>query len=185
MAQPQRLVHPVVVELEREHGRGREHLQPLDVHLDAPRVQARVDGLGGAGADDPLGLHDELRPQRMRDGVGGRLLVGVEDELHEAGLVAQVDEDEAAVVAAAGHPARQRDARALVAGAQVAAQVGAPAHRRSSSTSPSSATRRCSPEVMSRTLASPAPHSSSPTMTTVPAPRREASSSVRLSRRPP
>ena len=30
----------------------------------------------------------------------------VEDDLHQAGAVAQVDEDEAAVVAAAVHPAR-------------------------------------------------------------------------------
>ena len=185
VAQAQRLVDALVVELERQHRRGRQYLEPLDVHLDPARVQARVDRLRGTGADHALGLDDELGAQGVGDGVGGRLLVGIEDELDEAGLVAQVDEDEAAVVAAARHPARQRDPGALVPLAQVAAEVGAPAHRASSSTRPSSATQRWSPEDMSRTLAWPAPHSSSPTITTVPAPRRAASSSVRFSRRPP
>jgi hypothetical protein len=36
----------------------------------------------------------------------GARLVRVEDELHQAGAVAQVDEDQAAVVAAAVHPPR-------------------------------------------------------------------------------
>ncbi len=38
-----------------------------------------------------------------RVGIGGALRV--EDQLHETGTVAQVDEDQAAVVAAAVHPA--------------------------------------------------------------------------------
>jgi hypothetical protein len=185
VAQAQGLVHPLVVELEGEHGRRREHLEPLDVHLDAPGLEARVDRLRGAGPDDALGLDDELGPQRVGDLVRDPVLVGIDDELHEAGLIAQVDEDQAAVVAAPGHPARERHPGTFVAGAQVASEVRAPAHRPSSPTSASSATRRCSPEPMSRTVASPAPHSSSPTMTTLPAPRREASSSVRFSRRPP
>ena len=43
-----------------------------------------------------------LWPSVERLGVG---LVGIEDELDEPGPVAQVDEDQAAVVAAAVHPA--------------------------------------------------------------------------------
>ena len=155
------------------------------MHLDHARGQARVLGLGRARPHDALGLDDVLGPQAVGDRMGGGLLVGVEHELDEAGLVAQVDEHQAAVVAPPGDPAGQDDAPALVAGAQVAAERGAPAHGRSSATRSSRPTRRCSPVVMSRTAASPAAHSSSPTITTRAAPRRPASSSARLSRRPP
>ena len=145
------------------------------MHLDRARGQARVLGLGRARPHEALGLDDVLGPQAVGDRVGGGLLVGVEHELHEARLVAQVDEHQAAVVAPPCDPSRQDDPPALVLGAQAAAEIGAPAHRRSSETRSSRATRRCSPVVMSRTAASPAPHSSSPTITTRAAPRRPAS----------
>jgi hypothetical protein len=45
----------------------------------------------------------------------------MEDELDDAGAVAQVDEDKSAVVAAPVDPARDADGRADVAGAQLAA----------------------------------------------------------------
>ena len=126
VAQPQRLVDALVVELERQRRGGREHLQPLDVHLDPAGVEARVHRLRRARAHDPLGLDDVLGPQGVGDRVGGGLLVGVEHELDDAGLVAQVDEDEPAVVAARGHPSGQGHPPALVARAQVAAELGAP-----------------------------------------------------------
>ena len=66
----------------------------------------------------------ELVAQRLggREGVGA---VGVADDLHQAFAVAQVDEDDAAVVAAAMHPAHQRDGLAEVAAVDAAAIVGA------------------------------------------------------------
>ena len=51
-------------------------------------------------------------------------LVGAEDDLQKAAAVAQVDEDEPAVVSPAMHPARERDLAALIGRAQVAAIVG-------------------------------------------------------------
>ena len=48
---------------------------------------------------------------------------GMEDELHDARAVAQVDEDQAAVVAAAVHPAGDARRRAGALGAEVAAHV--------------------------------------------------------------
>ncbi len=47
--------------------------------------------------------------------------LGIDDDLEQALLVAQVDEDEAAVVAAGGHPAREPHAAARVGGPQPAA----------------------------------------------------------------
>ena len=51
--------------------------------------------------------------------------VGIEDDLRDAVAVAQVDEDAAAVVAAARDPAEEHDLFADVGRAQVAAAVGA------------------------------------------------------------
>ena len=58
-------------------------------------------------------------------GVDGWVAIGVEDELRDAFAVAQVDEDHAAQIAAAVHPAHQDGALAGVGGAQFAAGVRA------------------------------------------------------------
>jgi hypothetical protein len=54
--------------------------------------------------------------------VGGELLV--EHNLRNAGAVAQVEEDEVAVVAAAVDPAHEDNLLAGVGGAQIAAEMG-------------------------------------------------------------
>ena len=61
---------------------------------------------------------------------GGRLgrALGVDDELADAGLVAQVDEDEAAVVAALRDPAGERVPLPDVLGPELARSEVAPAH---------------------------------------------------------
>ena len=51
--------------------------------------------------------------------VGIGLGLGVEDDLHDAFAVAQVDEDDPAVVAAAMHPAHQDNFLACLAGRQL------------------------------------------------------------------
>src|ERR1039457_5830633 len=53
---------------------------------------------------------------------------GVDDDLHDAGHVAQVEEHDAAVVAAAGHPPTEGHVVAPVVGSEVAGAVGS--HRR-------------------------------------------------------
>jgi hypothetical protein len=108
----------VLVERER---RGLGHGQALglgDLHLDLAGRQVRV-LVALLALDDRAADRDHvLGPQRLG---GGERVAGMEDQLHEAGAVAQVDEDEPAVVAAAVHPAGEPDVAARVAGAQVAA----------------------------------------------------------------
>jgi hypothetical protein len=58
-------------------------------------------------------------------GEGRRALVGVDGDLHGAAAVAQVDEDDSAMVAAPVHPAAQLNVLAGVVGAQIAAPVAA------------------------------------------------------------
>ena len=66
----------------------------------------------------PRHVDDELAPELLGEredgGVGQEL--GVEDDLREAGAVAQVDEDELAVVAAAVDPALEAHGLADVRG---------------------------------------------------------------------
>ncbi len=77
-----------------------------------------------AARDRALREEDVLAAAGVGDGVGLRVLLRVEDGLDEAIVVTQVDEDEAAVVAAAVHPAGEGDGLALVGGSQFAAGVG-------------------------------------------------------------
>ena len=92
----------------------------------------------------------------------------VEHQLQEPGAVAQVDEDHAAVVAAAVHPAGHADALADGvggAGAGVGAVARRADHARSATTRSPSGTSRCSPLSMSRTVATPSSCSRGPTIT--------------------
>ena len=71
------------------------------------------------GGDDILGAH----LLALGVAVGDKLLV--ENDLGDAAAVAEVEEDEVAVVAAAVDPAHEDDVLACVGGAQIAAEVGA------------------------------------------------------------
>ncbi|OIQ79435.1 hypothetical protein GALL_388340 [mine drainage metagenome] len=108
MRQPGRFRQVLVVELERQRRRRVQHLQRVAQHLDAPRRQRGVLGAGRARAHRACDLHAEFVAQRFgqREHVGA---VGVADHLHQAFAVAQIDEDHAAVVAPALHPAAQAD----------------------------------------------------------------------------
>src|SRR5262249_56956995 len=73
--------------------------------------------------------HDELRPDRVSGLRGRRRPLGVDDELHDAGVVAQVDEDQAAVVATTRDPAGDRDSAADVVRPELAAvEITPPVH---------------------------------------------------------
>ncbi len=78
----------------------------------------------GRGRTTPGHADHELVAQRLGGGERRRA-VGVADDLHEALAVAQVDEDDAAVVAAAVDPAHQRDGLVQMAAVDAAAVVGA------------------------------------------------------------
>ena len=98
------------------------------VDLDLARLEVRVDVLLVAADDLPRGAQHVLGPQPLRERKRRRL--GVERQLDDPGAVAQVDEDDAAMVAPAVHPPGH--AHVLIhprgiqlAGPGVAVQVGA------------------------------------------------------------
>jgi len=95
----------------------------VGLHLDLARREVRVLRSLGPVGDGALHLEDVLAADRIGDGVGLAALFRVEHHLGEAVVVAQVDEDEAAVVATAVDPAGQRDRLPFVGGAQLAAVV--------------------------------------------------------------
>src|SRR5690606_31784560 len=110
----------------------------------------------------------------------GAQVVGVlllpEDHLNRARGVAQVDEDHAAVVAAARHPSGQRHPLAHMVDAERPCLMGTDHESlpfRTSTTS-ASGTAVCSPVVMSLICAAPASRSRSPRMTAYLAPLRSA-----------
>ena len=137
IAVAQRLVDVLLIELERQRRRAREDLELIDLDLDLARRQLRVHGLGGARDHFTRGAEDELVANVVCGGgcVGGAL--GVDHELDDAGLVAEVDEDQAAVVAPACDPAGDGDLVPDPLGAKLARSCVPPTHRSSSVTSAS------------------------------------------------
>ena len=77
-----------------------------------------------AAADVSLDGDDVLRTRGVGFGVGGFDLL-VDDDLRDAGAVAQIEEDEAAVVAAAVDPAHENDILPRVLGAKLSTHPGA------------------------------------------------------------
>src|SRR5437588_622138 len=111
--------------------------------------------------------------------VGLRRAFGIHDQLNDARVVAEVDEDQTAVVAAACDPAGDRDRAADVVRAERAAVEVAPVHPEILSTS-SSRPAVQSARPGSRTVARPPS-----TITVQPAPSRPACPIWPLCERPP
>ncbi len=122
--QAHRLGEVLVVELERRRLRRVQDLDIVRQHLDLAGEQVRIVAALGAGPHESRHADHELVAQRLGDREG-RDPVRIEDDLHEALAVAQVDEDDAAVVAAAVHPAHQRHGLGEVAAVDAAAVIGA------------------------------------------------------------
>ena len=161
IAEAQRLVDVLLVELERERRARRDHLELVDLELDLARGQVGVDVLRRACGDLPGRAEDELVPDVVRG--GGRLgrALGVDDELADPRRVAEVDEDETAVVAAPRDPAGERVALADVLGPELAGSEIAPGHRlctasasEGNSSSFSPARRTVAPSARTITVAS-------------------------------
>src|SRR5262249_13365620 len=91
-----------------------------------------VDVLGATTDDLAVDPYDGLLGDVAQHLVGGG--AGARDELGDAVVVAQIDEEDAAQVSAIVQPAAQPDVGADVRGAELAAGMGpVPMHRRSSS----------------------------------------------------
>ena len=173
----QRLVDVLLVELERQRRRRRDDGQLLDLELDLAGRHLRVHGLGRAAHDRAARLEDELVADAVRDARRVGRVLGVHDELRHAGLVAKVDEDEAAVVAAPRRPAGERDGPALVLGPRLAATEVSAAHAPRLAASSSRVVGSSPP---GRTMRTPSPS----TTTVVFAPSRAACVSCPFFERP-
>ena len=115
----------ILFDLEGRGFRLAEHLERGDADLDLPRLQVRV--------GHPLGPEDHLPPDGQHpfraDLPGelvGRLAVGgIGHHLGDAVAIAQVDENEPAVIPACLGPAHQHHLAVHVPGPEIAARVGA------------------------------------------------------------
>src|SRR5207249_584456 len=138
-----------------------------DLELDVTGGHRLVHGVRRTGHDLPRGAYHELVP----DPVGHLRRLGralrVDDELADSAAVAEVDEHEAAVVASARDPAREREPFADMLRPRLAAQHIAPrAHGESLRSTLSCGTVSSASPWRRRTA------SSLPTITVVAAPRR-------------
>lgn len=84
-----------------------------------------IDGIGAALFDNAFDGDDVFVTDFFGAGVHGGIGFHTEDGLGDAGAIAQVDEDDAAQIATAVHPAHQEDALAFVGQTQGAAIVRA------------------------------------------------------------
>src|SRR6266849_3997820 len=114
----------LLVHHERQCHGGIEDLELVSEHLDLAALQRRVHGSLGAAAHDALHAQHELVAHAVGDGEGVRA-IGIADDLDKALAVAQVDEDDAAVVAPAMRPAEEGDGLAEKPGIGEAAIFGA------------------------------------------------------------
>ena len=107
----------------RQFAGGPEHLDLADIDLDRAGRQIRVLGAVRALAHLAVDAHHPFRAQRLGDLEGRRIRVG--HHLGEAVMVAQVDEQHAAMVADAVAPAGEPHLLADVGFAERAAGMGA------------------------------------------------------------
>ena len=139
VAEPERLVDVLLVELERQRCRAGDDRQVVDGQLDLAGLHARVDGLGRARDELAARLQDELVADLARELGRMRRALGVDHELRDAGRVAQVDEHEPAVVSSPRSPAGERQRAANPVCARLPAHHVPPAHGESLETTSSCA----------------------------------------------
>ena len=168
-AEPERLLHPLVVELERERIGPRDDLEVVDLELHLAGRDVRVHGVGSATDHFSLRTHHELRTDVVRRPRSLRRAFRIHDELDDARVIAQVDEDEPTVVATPRNPARERDPLADLFRSNVAGVEVPPGRHPASRSTSSSSEAVQSGRPGSRTVAR-----LSSTITVQPAPSRFA-----------
>jgi hypothetical protein len=115
-------IFEIAEDRQRQLGRRTEHLDPCREDLDRTGRQVGVLGAGETGLDLAVDAHDPFRAQRLGIGKGRR--IGIDHHLRHAVMVAQVDEEHAAMVADAVAPAGQADILADVAVTERATGMG-------------------------------------------------------------
>ena len=101
-----------------------QNFQPRHPHLDFAGVEIRVRHPLGTFDDHPLNGEHPFAAHPFGEGMGGLVIRGVGHHLGDAVAVAQVDENQAAVVAVRPRPAHEDDFAADVRGAKRSAMVG-------------------------------------------------------------
>jgi len=107
---------------QRQFGGFTQHLDVGDEHFDLAGRQVGIVGALRAMANLAVDLHHPLRTQLFRQ--LERLGIRIDDALRHAVMVAQIDEQQTAVIADAMAPARQADVGVDVALAERAAGMG-------------------------------------------------------------
>ena len=124
IAQSQQFVDlDLFIYVERRRLRRVQDLRFCSDDFDFARRQPGVLRAGGSGRDGAADAENVLVAHFAGDGVGVGRGLRVEDDLDEAAGIAQVDEDETAVVPPAVHPAGEQHFLAAVLFSEVAAVV--------------------------------------------------------------
>ena len=124
VAQPRLLRILLVAEHDqRQFVRLAQHLDGADEHLDLAGADLGVDQLGVALLDLAVDPHAPFAAQRLHDAEDRA--VGIAHDLGDAVVVAQIDEQHAAMVAHAVHPSGEADGLAHIGLRQVGAAVAA------------------------------------------------------------
>jgi hypothetical protein len=126
IAETQDLVDVLLVELERQRLGARDQREAVDLNLDLAGGDVAIDDLGRPAHDLALSLQHELGADVVRGLRGFGRTLRVDDQLHPARVVAEVDEDETAVVTPPRRPARDGHAASRVVRSQLAAAEIAP-----------------------------------------------------------
>ena len=163
VAQAQRLVErDVLVERKRRRLRLGQQLHVADLQLDRAGREVGVDVALLAQHDVAGDADDVLAAQPLGGGEQLGPVLGMKDELQQSRAVAQVDEDQPAVVAAAVHPAG--DAQAFAdpvwsggSGPRIAQAIGAGGLHRAVSTAERPTMARASSTAWSASVASSSP----------------------------
>src|SRR5579862_6594132 len=110
--------------LKRHGSRRAENLERAHRDLDLASGKLGVDGALGAADDLALNRDVELGARLTGGLVRGRIMTGIQYQLHDSVTVAQIDKDEAAVIAARLHPSPERDLAPNLGRANRAAVIG-------------------------------------------------------------
>ena len=126
VAQAERLVHALLVELERQRRRARDDLQAVHLELDLAGREVRVHRVGRARTTSPSARRTNSLRTPCAASAASAACSGFTTSCVEPGVVAQVDEDQPAVVAARVRPPGQGQALPHVLGPRLAAHQVTP-----------------------------------------------------------